>query len=282
MQKIKKPCINTGEFAHMCQTSKRTLFYYDEIGLFSPAYTDEKGYRYYSETQCDVFFTICCLREIGMPLKEIRAYIQNRNPKDLKGLLMEQQGKVQKDMERLKRIEQVICTKLQLVEQGQQLRNSRIFDDSSCSQVQEEWTEEEYLVISRPVFSENRETVMDILLNHIGRCNHQGLNAGHPYGAMMLAEDMKQKHWDRYAYFFNKQQVLPEGVSVHRKPKGHYAVVYLKGDYYDAEEAYQMIFSYLEKHGKGYGEYFYKEAVIDEIAVDSENEFITKISLQIL
>ena len=35
-----------------------------------------KGYRYYSENQCDVFFTITCLKELGMPLKEIREYMQ--------------------------------------------------------------------------------------------------------------------------------------------------------------------------------------------------------------
>ena len=69
MQKLNIPCIKTGEFAKLCGTNKRTLFHYDEIGLFSPAYTDEKGYRYYSENQCDVFFTITCLKELGMPLR---------------------------------------------------------------------------------------------------------------------------------------------------------------------------------------------------------------------
>ena len=69
MQKLDIPCIKTGEFAALCGTNKRTLFHYDEIGLFSPALTDEKGYRYYSENQCDVFFTITCLKELGMPLK---------------------------------------------------------------------------------------------------------------------------------------------------------------------------------------------------------------------
>ena len=42
--------------AKLCNTNKRTLFHYDEIGLFSPVLTDDKGYRYYTESQCDVFF----------------------------------------------------------------------------------------------------------------------------------------------------------------------------------------------------------------------------------
>ena len=62
MQKFKKAYIKTGDFANLCGTNKRTLIHYDEIGLFKPAYTDEKGYRYYSENQFDVFFTIVCLK----------------------------------------------------------------------------------------------------------------------------------------------------------------------------------------------------------------------------
>ena len=94
MQKFNNPCIKTGDFARLCNTNKRTLFHYDDIGLLKPAYTDEKGYRYYSESQCDVFFTITCLREIGMPLKDIKMYIDHRNPDKLKVLLEEQHQRV--------------------------------------------------------------------------------------------------------------------------------------------------------------------------------------------
>ena len=85
MRKLNKPCIKTGNFAKLCNTNKRTLFHYDEIGLFSPVLTDDKGYRYYTESQCDVFFTITYLKDIGMPLKEIK------DPENLKQLLLEQQ-----------------------------------------------------------------------------------------------------------------------------------------------------------------------------------------------
>ena len=48
MQKNSNPCINTGAFAKLCGTNKRTLIHYEEIGLFSPVKTDARGYRYYS------------------------------------------------------------------------------------------------------------------------------------------------------------------------------------------------------------------------------------------
>ena len=43
MQKFNDPCIKTGDFARLCGTNKRTLIHYDEIGLFKPAYTDDRA-----------------------------------------------------------------------------------------------------------------------------------------------------------------------------------------------------------------------------------------------
>lgn len=51
-----------------------------------------------------------------MPLKEIRDYIDRRNLALLKQLLEEEYKKVRAQQEQLKRIEQVIRTKLSLVE----------------------------------------------------------------------------------------------------------------------------------------------------------------------
>ena len=104
MQKLKNACIQTGDFAKLCNTNKRTLIHYDEIGLFKPAYIDEKGYRYYSESQFDVFFTITCLKELGMPLKEIGAFLDQRNPESLKELLLKQREKIKREEEHLRKI----------------------------------------------------------------------------------------------------------------------------------------------------------------------------------
>ena len=41
----------TGAFAKYFGIKKDTLFYYDEIGLFSPAFIGENGYRYYTASQ---------------------------------------------------------------------------------------------------------------------------------------------------------------------------------------------------------------------------------------
>ena len=279
MQKFNDPCIKTGDFARLCGTNKRTLIHYDEIGLFKPAYTDDRGYRYYSESQFDVFFTINCLSKLGMPLREIGAFLNHRNPQALKKLLLEQREEVLKEEERIRKTRQVIETKLALVSLQEKLESSQA--GSSTEHIFQEYTPEEYLILSDPFNTNDHEAIIHTLCSHIGYCNKNNLNAGHPYGAMLDVSELRQGHLDTYAYFFTKVIDRPEDFPFHIKPAGTYAVAYLKGDYYDSEETYRKLFQWIDENGFRTGQYSYKEAIIDELAADSSEEYLTKISVQI-
>lgn len=279
MQKFNDPCIKTGDFARLCGTNKRTLIHYDEIGLFKPAYTDDRGYRYYSESQFDVFFTINCLSKLGMPLREIGAFLNHRNPQALKKLLLEQREEVLKEEERIRKTRQVIETKLALVSLQEKLESNQA--GSSTEHIFQEYTPEEYMILSDPLNTNDHEAIIHTLCSHIGYCNKNNLNAGHPYGAMLDVSELRQGHLDTYAYFFTKVIDRPEDFPFHIKPAGTYAVAYLKGDYYDSEETYRNLFQWIDENGFRTGQYSYKEAIIDELAADSSEEYLTKISVQI-
>lgn len=279
MQKFNDPCIKTGDFARLCGTNKRTLIHYDEIGLFKPAYTDDRGYRYYSESQFDVFFTINCLSKLGMPLREIGAFLNHRNPQALKKLLLEQREEVLKEEERIRKTRQVIETKLALVSLQEKLESNQA--GSSTEHIFQEYTPEEYMILSDPLNTNDHEAIIHTLCSHIGYCNKNNLNAGHPYGAMLDVSELRQGHLDTYAYFFTKVIDRPEDFPFHIKPAGTYAVAYLKGDYYDSEATYRKLFQWIDENGFRTGQYSYKEAIIDELAADSSEEYLTKISVQI-
>lgn len=300
MQKYNIPCINTSAFAKLCNTNKRTLIHYDEIGLFKPAYTDERGYRYYSESQCDVFFTITCLKDLGMPLKEIKTYVDNRNPEDLTALLLEQQKKVQQELLHLMRIEKVIQTKLELVTEGAKIA----FSDGCSAPFLQEFPDET-LIATPYLGTSNHDAIISALCEHIGYVNHEHLNTGHPYGAIMSVADIKAGYTDRYAYFITKvagggtrvgigadsgvaagsdtdiaSGMLPNQ-QILTKPAGRYAVIYLQGDYYLADDAFRLLLDFIEERGLCAGEYCYKEAVWDELTVENEAKYITRISIPV-
>lgn len=58
--------------AKLSGVTVRTLRFYDEIGLLSPAYIAENGYRYYSHEQLLLLQQILFFREIGFELKAIK------------------------------------------------------------------------------------------------------------------------------------------------------------------------------------------------------------------
>lgn len=58
-------------------------------------------------------------------------------------------------------------------------------------------------------------------------------------------------------------------------------LAYLMGNYYDSKATYEKLFDWTDEHKFKTGKYFYKEAVIDELATASPSEYLTKISIQV-
>lgn len=273
MQKFIKPCIKIGDFAKLCGTNKRTLIHYEEIGLFTPAYIDERGYRFYSETQCDVFSIIVALKDIGMSLTQIKSYLDHRNPDALQRLLKNQHQIIQDEIARLERIDLVIQTKLSLVEKSKEIM---------LHTVAKEYCTEEFLILSPLIDSNEHTQIIHTLYEHLAFCNAHHLNIGHPYGAMISLENLYKNHFDTYAHFFTKVTSKPESTPYFIKKSGYYLTTYLKGDYYNSEPAYHLLLEYAESHHLSLTGYSFKEAIIDEIAEQSVDEYITKISVPIL
>jgi DNA-binding transcriptional MerR regulator len=63
------------EVADICNLSPHTIRYYDKEGLLPFISRSKNGNRQSSETSLDLVKLICCLKNTGMPIKEIKQYI---------------------------------------------------------------------------------------------------------------------------------------------------------------------------------------------------------------
>ena len=101
----------TGEFAKIARISKRTLQYYDDIGLLKPIHTDpQTGYRYYSSKQLPQLNRIIVLKELGLTLQQIARMLEgNVSDQEIRGMLLLQKAELEKkllgDLDRFRRIE---------------------------------------------------------------------------------------------------------------------------------------------------------------------------------
>ena len=68
--------MSIGEFARYSRLSPKALRLYDELGLLEPARVDEdSGYRHYSASQLERARLIAALRQLQIPLAEIKLIV---------------------------------------------------------------------------------------------------------------------------------------------------------------------------------------------------------------
>ena len=100
-----------GAFARVAQVSVRTLHHYDDVGLLPPAQVDpQTGYRWYRADQLQRLNRILALRDLGLPLTEVRKVVDDEVSLDeLRGMLRLRQAEARDRMaaeaERLSRVE---------------------------------------------------------------------------------------------------------------------------------------------------------------------------------
>ncbi|KJK57039.1 MerR family transcriptional regulator [Saccharothrix sp. ST-888] len=68
---------SVGQVASIAKVTVRTLHHYDEIGLLSPGGRTPAGYRQYEDTDLDRLQQILFYRELGFPLEEIAAILDD-------------------------------------------------------------------------------------------------------------------------------------------------------------------------------------------------------------
>ncbi|WP_368490630.1 MerR family transcriptional regulator [Clostridium sp. BJN0013] len=115
MIKIKDRISITG-LARLRNVNTETLRHYDRIGLFKPTYVDPKtGYRYYSVLQYEKLGTIKELRQLGMSLKEIKEYFDNRHVTKSLSMLVNRHEELKQKIKDLQLLERTLSKKIEFL-----------------------------------------------------------------------------------------------------------------------------------------------------------------------
>jgi len=108
-----RPGLTIGEFAALTHLSVRTLRRYHEAGLLEPARVDEfTGYRYYSTEQIPPAQVIHRLRELDVPLAEVKSILATDDPQRRTELIA---GHLQRLEEQLDRTRSAVVSLRQLL-----------------------------------------------------------------------------------------------------------------------------------------------------------------------
>ena len=224
---------STAEFANFFNISKHTLFYYDKIGLFSPAGRDKNGYRYYISSQIGVFDTILTLRNTGLPIEKIMDYIEADDSDIILSMFRTEKKQLDIRIAELEHIRTSISIQADLLMDFRNRKEGEIdikhFDEERIKEVEnkEEIDDEESWSM---LFS-------SMLDDHT---KSDSLNQG----ATISLENILNGKSEIIKSFFLKRA---DGENI--IPAGLYFVLYTKRPYNEFNEIYSSLFDRIEADG---------------------------------
>ena len=267
----KNKLLTIGQFAALHGINKKTLMWYDEIGLFHPSFIHpENGYRYYSYYQSAILETILLLRELDVPIEEIQAFMKNRSAASMKQLLREKMDDLDRNMAHLRAIRKTMSYHCQ------NMQTLLTMDLSEISIVQKK--ERSFVTVDI-----DQDTTFDKQVEMItAETKKYQLRRLHDasYGTMIAVDSLQKGDFENYSKLFIEIPFPIKKDGLHIQPAGDY----IRAFYRDASESpalsYQRIFDYVAKHGFTLSGFSY-EVIINENVIDRVEDALVQIEIPV-
>lgn len=215
-----------GELANLFGISKQTLLYYDKIGLLSPDFICEKGYRHYSIQQYLDLEIIVNLRSFNISIPDIKTYLENRSKNDFIDLV----ARKEKECMAIIKENQAIIKSLEAINDIAKSDKPLVFDKPLLT------VQDERLMRVTPVSEKDSGKDRIILFTkHSQNTFHNKKSLERHVGWIISQNDLFVEHnaHPTKAYFsFVLNTPKHKSNSMVTIPSGMYLEIYFKGTYY--------------------------------------------------
>ncbi|MCA1296355.1 MerR family transcriptional regulator [Paenibacillus sp. alder61] len=262
--------LSISAFSKLSEVSRKTLIYYDRIGLFKPAFVADNGYRYYSHSQFETIGVIHIFKELGMSLEEIQQHLGERSPKTTLRLLRKQEENLQLQIAKLTRAKQMIIQRAENIEQSMHLDTSQMYVI---------WQPKTPLLLSRRIYSSKKEFPDELWEDFRVRLNKEHAPLGYPSGVIIPKEDLLKSDGDMISHMYSFMTTKHHKQAY--RPEGFYLVSYARADYGDTDKIYAQIFKYIkEKQYVIMGD-AYEDYMQDEIVLQHAEDYLVRVMVHI-
>lgn len=260
-----------GQFAKLHEINKKTLMWYDEIGLLKPAVIKENGYRYYTYYQSSLLETILSLRELNVSIPEIQNFLKNRSAFSLECLLSDKIKELDDTISHLKAVRALMSEKRENMSAIQKL------DLSGVSIIEK--LETHYFVTIPISTNTSLEKEIEMVVAGIKKYQLRRLHDT-SYGAILPVENLYNGNFSDYSALYIELQFPTRRTGLHIQPKGKYLRAFHKGKWNSLTDRYKEILDYAKKHNlQFYGSAY--EKGINELVIDTLDDYITQIEIPI-
>ncbi len=259
--------LTTAQFAKLHNVNKRTLHYYDKIGLFSPNNKGENNYRYYDASQSIDFEYIRMFKELNMSIEEIKNYIENPNTKDFIKIVDKKSSEIDEQIIKLKRTQNLLQNK------KKQLLLSREKENMSIEII--ECEQEELLIAPFAFKDEDLQRLFSYMKEMWGI---EQCRAG--VGSYISLEKVQNKNFEEYDGLFTQSLNKNKSKDTITKSSGKYLCGYIKDAWDNLPKMYEKMLKYARKHQLQLIGYAYEKG-LNDFAICNENEYVTQILIKI-
>lgn len=259
--------LTTSQFAKLHEVNKRTLHYYDSIGLFSPENKGENGYRYYNSSQSIDFEYIRMLKGLGMSINELNAYMDYPNTEKFIEIAEAKEREIDEEIKRLKRTKQILHQKKEQLNFCKGLHDQEI-------KIQE-YKEEKLLVIP---FNFDDDDLAKLFLIAKDSWNIEQIRMG--IGGYISLDKVLNNDFEVYDGIFSPALNNQQKSEFLLKPKGKYLCGYQKGIWDKLPVMYQKMLKYAKENNIELTGYAY-EIGLNEFVISSPEDYITQIMIKI-
>ncbi len=260
-----------GQFAALHGVNKKTLMWYDEVGLFRPAAVNsQNGYRYYSYQQSQTLETILLLREMGVSVKEIKAFMQERSAASMEKLLGEKIEELDREISHKKAVRETLA---------KHRRNMQTLLSMDLEEISIVEKKGRRLVTVELSADTSFEKAVEMITDETKKYQLSYLHDA-SYGSMIAVESLYAGNFEDYPSLFIEIPFPIRRSGLHVQPAGTYLRAFYRGPWEDMDIRYREILSYAEKQGMTFYGFSY-EVVLNENVVEREEDAIVQIEIPV-
>ncbi len=260
----KEAKFTTAQFAKLCGINKKTLHYYDEIGLFSPNYRGENNYRYYDFQQGLDLGLILMLRELDMSIDEIRGYVVNPDSDRFLSLAENKCAEIDRKIRRLEKIKGTLEEKARFIKLGDGLTENIIEIVSIPT---------EHVYKTEKCFTEYD---LGMIFDHLNVVwEHENLRPG--CGSFIDTSKFEKGCFDEYDGIYSV--ALKESELTQEREGGIYIRAYYRGDWEKLPDFYREIIDFADEHEFRLTGYAYEMGINEEV-VTSVDDYVCQILIK--
>lgn len=256
-------------FARISDVSRKALIFYDKIGLFSPAYVNEKGYRFYAHRQIETITVINTLSNLGLSLEEIKAYLKDFEPEKALEMFQTQNQVIEHKINSLRSVQDMIQMRMKLIREGlEQTEEIRVVEQ-----------EEIPLYISEKFNYDTNAIPDDIWVRFYDTCEEKGVSFCYPVCYIVKRENLVNQCYHMVSHLCFRMRNSQK--SNYFMPKGRCLIGYGHFHYGDTFKLYEKLCHYAAENGLEIGGDAYEEYILDEVTTSQEDAYKVKISIQL-